>query len=56
MYCHNNFNEKVSIKRVRELRIKIKNEASGFDSLASKTDRNESNHRKIKKDFAYAKT
>ncbi len=26
IYCHNNFNEKVSIKRVRELRIKIINE------------------------------
>jgi hypothetical protein len=56
MYCHNNFNEKVSIKRVRELRIKIKNEASSFDFLTSRTDRNESNHKKIKKDFAYAKT
>jgi hypothetical protein len=56
MYCHNNFNEKVSIKRVRELRIKIKNEASSVDFLTSRTDRNESNHKKIKKDFAYAKT
>jgi hypothetical protein len=56
MYCHNNFNEKVSIKRVRELRIKIKNEASSFDFFASRTNRNESNHKKIKKDFAYAKT
>ena len=26
IYCRNNFNEKVSIKRVRELRIKIINE------------------------------
>lgn len=26
IYCHNNFKEKVSIKRVRELRIKINNE------------------------------
>ena len=26
IYCHNEFGEKVSIKRVRELRIKIKNE------------------------------
>jgi hypothetical protein len=53
MYCHNNFNERVSIKRVRELRIKIKNEASNFDFLAG---RNQSNSRKLKKDFAYAKT
>ena len=53
MYCHNNFNERVSIKRVRELRIKIKNEASSFDFLAG---RNQSNPKKKKKDFAYAKT
>ena len=26
IYCHNNFNERVSVKRVRELRIKIINE------------------------------
>jgi hypothetical protein len=26
IYCHNEFGEKVSIKRVRELRIKIRNE------------------------------
>ncbi len=31
IYCHNNYNEKVSIKRVRELRIKIRNEAHNFD-------------------------
>lgn len=31
IYCHNNYNEKVSIKRVRELRIKIRNEAHIFD-------------------------
>ena len=56
MYCHNNFNEKVSIKRVRELRIKIKNEASSFDFLTCRTDRNQDNPKKQKKDFAYAKT
>jgi len=28
IYCHNEFNEKVSIKRVRQLRNRIKNEAS----------------------------
>ena len=27
IYCHEQHNEKVSIKRVRELRIKIKNES-----------------------------
>ncbi len=56
MYCHNNFNERVSIKRVRELRIKIKNEASSFDFLACKTARNQDNPKNQKKDFAYAKT
>ena len=29
IYCHENYNEKVSIKRVRELRIQIQNEARG---------------------------
>ena len=56
MYCHNNYNEKVSISRVRELRIKIKNEASSFDFLSYKTDRNQGNAKKQKKDFAFAKT
>ncbi|RPJ59981.1 MAG: IS4 family transposase [Dehalococcoidia bacterium] len=28
IYCHSNYHEKVSIKRVRELRIKIRNEAA----------------------------
>ncbi len=56
MYCHNNFNERVSIKRVRELRIKIKNEASSFDFLACRTARNQDNPKNQKKDFAYAKT
>jgi len=32
IYCHNEFNEKVSIKRVRQLRIQIRNELSGIDS------------------------
>lgn len=31
IYCHNNFREKVSIKRVRELRIRINNEARSLD-------------------------
>jgi hypothetical protein len=56
IYCHNNFNERVSIKRVRELRIKIKNEASSFDFLNSRTDRNQGNSKKQKKDFECAKT
>jgi hypothetical protein len=34
IYCHNEFNEKVSIKRVRQLRIQIHNELSGIDSSA----------------------
>lgn len=56
MYCHNNYNEKVSIKRVRELRIKIKNEASNCDFFACGTGKEQSNTKKQKKDFAYAKT
>ena len=56
IYCHNNFNEKVSIKRVRELRIKIKNEASNFDFFACGASMDQSNTKKQKKDFAYAKT
>ncbi|WP_435548986.1 IS4 family transposase [Desulfobacterium sp. N47] len=34
IYCHQNYNEKVSIKRVRELRIKIQNELRDIDSNA----------------------
>ncbi|KHE90477.1 MAG: transposase [Candidatus Scalindua brodae] len=56
IYCHNNFNEKVSIKRVRELRIKIKNEASNYDFFACGAGTDQSNIKKQKKDFAYAKT
>lgn len=56
IYCHNNFNERVSIKRVRELRIKIKNEASHFDFPTYRTGGNQSNPKKQKIDFAYAKT
>ena len=33
IYCHNNYREKVSIKRVRELRIKIRNETSIFQIM-----------------------
>jgi hypothetical protein len=31
LYCHRHYNEKVSIERVRELRIKIQNEIREFD-------------------------
>ena len=33
IYCHEEHNEKVSIKRVRELRIQIHNELRGIDSF-----------------------
>lgn len=33
IYCYNNYREKVSIKRVRELRIKIRNETSIFQNM-----------------------
>ena len=52
IYCRNNFNEKVSIKRVRELRIKIKNEAGSFDfDTLTQNDFKEQ-----RKNHAYAKT
>ena len=31
IYCHEQYQEKVSIKRVRELRIKIQNEARAME-------------------------
>jgi hypothetical protein len=33
IYCHNEFGEKVSIKRVRELRIKINNETRAMEKM-----------------------
>ena len=33
IYCHEEYHEKVSIKRVRELRIKIRNEARAIDNM-----------------------
>lgn len=33
IYCHNNYKEKVSIRRVRQLRIQIQNEAGVSDSI-----------------------
>ncbi len=52
IYCHNNYNEKVSIKRVRELRIKIRNEAHIFDPAPLGTN----SFKKQKENHAYAKT
>lgn len=52
IYCHNNYNEKVSIKRVRELRIKIRNEASNLDC----DDLNADGSKNQKKNHDYAKT
>ena len=36
IYCHEIYNEKVSIKRVRELRIKIRNEIAGKNGTTSR--------------------
>jgi hypothetical protein len=33
IYCHNNYKEKVSIRRVRQLRIQIQNEAGMLESI-----------------------
>ena len=33
IYCHEQYREKVSVKRVRELRIKIQNEARTMDAI-----------------------
>ena len=52
IYCHNNYNEKVSIKRVRELRIKIRNEAHNFDFNPLGTN----SFKKQRKNHDYAKT
>ena len=38
IYCHEQHNEKVSIKRVRELRCKIKNEAAEFENVPPDRD------------------
>lgn len=51
-YCHNNFKENVSIKRVRELRFKIKNEAALFVF----TTVTKHNFKEQSKNYAYAKT
>jgi len=38
IYCHNDHHEKVSIKRVRQLRIKIENEARNLNCACSPAD------------------
>jgi hypothetical protein len=38
IYCHNKYNEPVSIKRVRELRIQIQNEIRNSDESTDTTD------------------
>jgi len=50
IYCHQKHNEKVSIQRVRELRIKIQNEARNLgDDLTA-------NNIKDQREYSYAKT
>jgi len=54
IYCHNNFREKVSLKRVRELRIKINNEARNLDlDFGSFTQHN---FKEQTKNYNYANT
>ncbi len=52
IYCHNQYNERVSIKRVRELRIKMRNEiaSSCYDDPPDPKDF------KGQKDHVYANT
>jgi hypothetical protein len=52
IYCYQQYNEKVSIKRVRELRIKIQNEIRTFDSNTT----NSKIFKEQKPFFSYAKT
>lgn len=55
IYCHNNYNEKVSIKRVRELRIKMRNENRNlhFDPL---NPLNKKNFKEHMRNYKYANT
>ena len=51
IYCHEEYNEKVSIKRVRELRINIQNESRYFfgdssDSIETSIQKNHYLHAK----------
>jgi len=50
IYCHENYNEKVSIKRVRELRIQILNESRGGSRSKKRTSRSQ------RKYYKHAKT
>jgi len=52
IYCHEQYNEKVSIKRARELRINIQNEARGFFADSSDSQQNLS----MNKQHLFAKT
>jgi len=59
IYCHQKHNEKVSIQRVRELRIKIQNEARNFPACAMHADRENdltANNAKDQREYLYAKT
>ena len=51
IYCHENYNEKVNIKRVRELRIQIQNEIR----VSNKSKRRKSRRKKLR-NFFRAKT
>jgi hypothetical protein len=52
IYCHNHYGEKVSIERVRELRIRIDNELRG----SSHEGLSASNFKEQESDASYAKT
>ena len=53
IYCHNEFGEKVSIKRVRELRIKIQNETREMEQMSK--HRSKTHHSQFPSSL-YAKT
>ncbi len=50
IYCHEEFNEKVSIKRVRQLRIKILNELFNGQDDSGCTDDNDSKEQRKSSD------
>jgi len=52
IYCHEQHNEKVSIKRVRELRSKIKNESAEFENVPPDLD----SYKMSREGILYAKT
>ena len=51
IYCHENYNEKVTIKRVRELRIQIQNEIRNSNKIKYKRA-----YRKRRRNYSRAKT